>query len=84
MPRGSGKLLALGGVRYASAVGTSLASRGRRPYSRLPGSRLEVLKMCEDCRVAAVTTAGFDPYAAAERPRPRTSDDYLREREGKS
>ena len=49
-----------------------------------PGSRLEVLKMCEDCRVAAVTTAGFDPYAAAERPRPRTSDDYLRERQGKA
>jgi ferredoxin len=49
-----------------------------------PGSRLEVLKMCEDCRVAAVTTAGFDPYAATERPRPRTSDDYLREREDKS
>ena len=49
-----------------------------------PASRLEVLKMCEDCRVAAVTTAGFDPYAAIERPRPRTSDDYLREREGKA
>jgi ferredoxin len=49
-----------------------------------PGSRLEVLKMCEDCRVAAVTTTGFDPYAATERPRPRTSDDYLREREEKS
>jgi ferredoxin len=49
-----------------------------------PDSRLEVLKMCDDCRVAAVTTAGFDPYAAAERPRPRTSDDYLREREEKS
>jgi ferredoxin len=49
-----------------------------------PDSRLEVLKMCEDCRVAAVTTAGFDPYAAAERPRPRTSEDYLREREAKA
>ena len=47
-------------------------------------SRLEVLKMCEDCRVAAVTKAGFDPYAASERPRPRTSDDYLRERKTKS
>ena len=49
-----------------------------------PDSRLEVLKMCEDCRVAAVTLAGFDPYAANERPRPRTSDDYIREREGKT
>jgi hypothetical protein len=31
-----------------------------------------------------VATAGFDPYAAAERPRPRTSEDYFRERETKS
>jgi ferredoxin len=49
-----------------------------------PASRIEVLKMCEDCRVAVVATAGFDPYAAAERPRPRTSEDYFRERETKS
>ena len=36
--------------------------------------------MCEDCRVGAATAAGIDPYAGPERPRPRTSDDYLRER----
>ena len=42
--------------------------------------RLDVIKMCEDCRVAAVTEEDFDPYATP-RPAPRTSDDYLRERE---
>jgi len=42
--------------------------------------RLDVIKMCEDCRVAAVTKEDFDPYAAP-RPAPRTSEDYLRERE---
>ncbi|MGC2415494.1 MAG: 4Fe-4S binding protein [Stellaceae bacterium] len=42
--------------------------------------RLDLIKMCGDCRVIAVTEAGFDPHAAAERPRPRTTDDYLRER----
>ena len=47
------------------------------------GNRLEVLKMCEDCRVAAVTESGFDPYAAPERPHPRTTEDYLRAREPK-
>jgi ferredoxin len=47
------------------------------------GNRLETLKMCDNCRVAVVTEAGFDPYAAQPRPQPRTSDDYLREREGK-
>jgi len=42
--------------------------------------RLEVLKMCEDCRVIAMTEDSFDPYGAPERPKPRTTDDYLRER----
>ena len=49
-----------------------------------PNSRLEVLKMCEDCRVVAATEASLDPYAAPERPNPRTTEDYLKERERKS
>jgi ferredoxin len=48
-----------------------------------PNSRLDVLKMCEDCRVAAVTEDALDPYAAPARPHPRTTEDYLRERDGK-
>jgi ferredoxin len=43
--------------------------------------RLDLIKMCDDCRVAIVTEADFDPHAAPARPRPRTTDDYLRERE---
>jgi ferredoxin len=43
--------------------------------------RLEVLKMCEDCRVIAMTEDSFDPHGAPERPKLRTTDDYLRERE---
>jgi len=46
-------------------------------------NRLEVIKMCEDCRVVVVTEEGFDPYGAPARPKPRTTDDYLRERETK-
>ena len=46
-------------------------------------SRLNVIKMCEECRVAAVTEEGFDPYGAPARPKLRTTDDYLREREPK-
>ena len=42
--------------------------------------RLDVIKMCDDCRVAVMTESDFDPYAAP-RPTPRTTDDYLRERE---
>ena len=48
-------------------------------YQNSP-SRLDVIKMCEDCRVAVVTEEGFDPNGAPGRPKPRTTDDYLRER----
>lgn len=43
--------------------------------------RLDMLKMCEDCRAIAVTQDSIDPYGAPERPRVRTTEDYLRERE---
>src|SRR5580704_2960651 len=44
-------------------------------------SRLDVIKMCEDCRVIVATEEGFDPYSAPPRPKVRTTDDYLREPE---
>jgi ferredoxin len=43
--------------------------------------RLEVVKMCDDCRVAVVSEQDFDPYGAPPRARLRTTEDYLRERE---
>jgi ferredoxin len=43
--------------------------------------RLDVLKMCEDCRVIAATEATFDPHGAPPRPKVRTTEDYLREKE---
>ncbi len=42
--------------------------------------RLDIIKMCEDCRVSVVMQEDFDPYGAP-RPAPRTSEDYFRERE---
>jgi ferredoxin len=45
------------------------------------GKRLDVIKMCADCRVIAMSEEKFDPFGAPERPKPRTTDDYLRERE---
>jgi ferredoxin len=42
--------------------------------------RIDIIRMCEDCRVAAVTEQGFDPYGANNQT-VRTTDDYLRERE---
>ncbi len=42
--------------------------------------RLDVIKMCADCRAAAMLEEEFDPFAAPQRPKVRTTDDYLRER----
>jgi ferredoxin len=49
-------------------------------YANTP-NRLEVIKMCDDCRVAVVSEQDFDPYGAPPREPPRTTEDYLRERE---
>jgi hypothetical protein len=45
--------------------------------------RLDLLKMCEDCRIAVVADQAFDPYGAPPRPAMRTTEDYLRERNAK-
>jgi ferredoxin len=46
--------------------------------------RLDIIKMCDDCRVAAVSEEDFDPHGAPARPPVRTTEDYLREREEKA
>ncbi|MFN3655879.1 MAG: 4Fe-4S dicluster domain-containing protein [Pseudolabrys sp.] len=45
--------------------------------------RLDVIKMCESCRVTAMAAEQFDPFGAPARPAVRTTEDYLRERERK-
>src|SRR5712672_2862768 len=45
--------------------------------------RLDVIKMCADCRVIAMSEEKFDPFGAPARPAPRTTEDYLRERDAK-
>ena len=43
--------------------------------------RLDVIKMCADCRVEAVVNESFDPHAAPQRPPVMSTEDYLRARE---
>lgn len=45
--------------------------------------RSRVLQMCEDCRVETVVNDSFDPHEI-ERMKPRTTDDYLRERKSET
>jgi ferredoxin len=43
--------------------------------------RLDVIRMCADCRVGAMAEENFDPFAGPARPTVRTTEDYLRERD---
>ncbi len=42
---------------------------------------VQSIQMCENCRVVTQFEAGGEPLAFRERPRVRTTEDYLRERE---
>ena len=52
---------------------------GSRHWMFADPARLAVLEMCEDCRAAAATLGGIDPYAGTARPAARTTEDWLRE-----
>ena len=46
-------------------------------------SRIELIRMCEDCRVESAVNRSIDPFAGPARPTVRTSDDYIKEREAR-
>jgi ferredoxin len=46
--------------------------------------RLDLVKMCADCRVQVTAEENFDPFGAPQRPRLRTTEDYLRARQDES
>lgn len=71
-------------IRCGKAFGTR--STIERLVERLAGhamfagpGRIDAIRMCEDCRVIAQFDAP-QPMARGQRPRPRTTDDDLRER----
>lgn len=50
-------------------------------FSGVHARRIDVVRMCENCRVEAVMNESFDPHAAPQRPPIMSTDDYLRARE---
>jgi ferredoxin len=46
-------------------------------------ARLDLIRMCDDCRIAVTAEQQFDPFGAPPRPRVRTTDDYLRDQDEK-
>jgi ferredoxin len=64
-----------------SSIERIVATLGQR-HSMFPNAEaVERIKMCEDCRVIVQFEAKDNPLAGADRPNPRTTDDYLRERD---
>lgn len=44
------------------------------------GDKLRMIQMCDDCRIVSQAHSKDSPFAGAERPRTRTTDDYLSKR----
>lgn len=56
------------------------ALAGKHWMFRDAPERLDLVRMCDSCRVGFITDREFDPHAPPRAP-VRTTDDYLRERE---
>lgn len=69
------------GVRSTIERVTARLAGAHWMYQGDTGGRLDLIKMCDDCRVAVISEQDFDPYGAPPRAHPRTTEDYLRERE---
>ena len=68
-----------------SSIERVLAKLGEKHwmFQGANAKRIDVIKMCADCRVEAVVNEGFDPHGAPQRPPVMTTEDYLRARDSK-
>jgi ferredoxin len=69
-----------------SSIDRVLAKLGEKHwmFQGANAKRLDVIKMCADCRVEAVVNESFDPHAAPQRPPVMSTEDYLRARDAKN
>lgn len=76
-------------VRCGKAFGTRssieriVKKLGEKHWMFQTPEQVARIRMCDDCRVISQFEAKDNPFAAGAKPRPRTSEDYLRERETK-
>jgi hypothetical protein len=54
---------------------------GEKHWMYQDPAKLDRIRMCNDCRVIVQFEATDNPLAGPPRPNPRTTQDYLRERE---
>ncbi len=64
-----------------SSIERIVAQLGGKHSMFADAERTRLIQMCEDCRVVVqIKDRSGDPFAGRPRPKPRTTDDYLRER----
>ena len=74
-------------IRCGKAFGTKssiervVAQLAERHWMFKDTAAIDRMRMCSDCRIVAQFETGAEPLAGAPRPIPRTTEDYLRERE---
>ena len=51
-----------------------------KDHAMFDGDKLAMIQMCDNCRVDAQFHSDDNPFAGGERPRTRTTDDYLSKR----
>jgi ferredoxin len=64
-----------------------IAAKLEGKHWMFPGrdKRTDAIRMCADCRVITMSETQFDPFTGVpERAPPRTTDDYLRQRDDKN
>jgi ferredoxin len=68
-----------------SSIERVLAKLGEKHwmFQGANAKRIDVIKMCADCRVEAVVNEGFDPHGAPQRPAVMSTEDYFRARDSK-
>jgi ferredoxin len=68
-----------------SSIDRVLAKLGEKHwmFQGANARRIDVIKMCADCRIEAVVNEGFDPHSAPQRPPVMSTEDYLRARDAK-
>ncbi|MEC7816857.1 MAG: 4Fe-4S binding protein [Pseudomonadota bacterium] len=61
----------------ASTINRIVEKLENQHWMYTKSDNIQLIKMCDDCRVKAQYHGDNAPMASAPRPRPRTSDDYL-------
>lgn len=69
---------ALFGVKSTIERITDKLSQGHSMFGS--DDKLKLIQMCDTCRVSAQYHSENSPFALGERPRPRTTEDYLKNR----